>query len=237
MTVSLLILNQIEFDLVQNRRENRHHDHIPFNLNGSINLCFWVYAQLYITLNKLRQRNWILIHSKLIGIWLYTQFFDWILSVSDQTEFCFHNISANCKYNQIVNIYAVKFSRIITWRWAFSSAQTGKTTTNRRIAVRETGISWHQGGPIKDPPETPYRLQHYRIEGFEGSTELVPHYAERWWPLVQPMWDFPAWNWAKKYKKLIRIYLMFIYILSRGHSEKRLYDSFRIERDTIVVTV
>ena len=31
VTVFLSILNQIEFHLVQNRKENCHHDNIPFN--------------------------------------------------------------------------------------------------------------------------------------------------------------------------------------------------------------
>ena len=33
--VFLSILNQIEFHFVQNRKENCHHDHIPFNLKGN----------------------------------------------------------------------------------------------------------------------------------------------------------------------------------------------------------
>ena len=38
VTVFLSILNQIEFHFVQNRKENCHHDHIPFNVKliGSI---------------------------------------------------------------------------------------------------------------------------------------------------------------------------------------------------------
>ena len=34
VTVFLSILNQMEIQLVQNRKENCHHDHIPFNLKG-----------------------------------------------------------------------------------------------------------------------------------------------------------------------------------------------------------
>ena len=40
------ILNQMEFHLVQNRKENCHHDHIPFNLKGNgniyISICFQI---------------------------------------------------------------------------------------------------------------------------------------------------------------------------------------------------
>ena len=39
-------------------------------------------------------------------------------------------------------------------------AQTVKTTAIRRIAVRETIVSRHHGGPIKDTLETPSTLQH-----------------------------------------------------------------------------
>ena len=35
-------LNQMEFHLVQNRNENCHHDHIPFNVKGKGNIvCSW----------------------------------------------------------------------------------------------------------------------------------------------------------------------------------------------------
>ena len=37
-TVFLSILKQMEFHLVQNWKENCHHDHIPFNLKGNGNL-------------------------------------------------------------------------------------------------------------------------------------------------------------------------------------------------------
>jgi len=33
-------LNQMEFHLVQNRKENCHHDHIPFNVKGKGNIVF-----------------------------------------------------------------------------------------------------------------------------------------------------------------------------------------------------
>ena len=42
-TVILSILNQIEFRLVLNRKENCHHDHFPFNLKVNGNLVFSVY--------------------------------------------------------------------------------------------------------------------------------------------------------------------------------------------------
>ena len=36
----LSILNQMEFYLVQNRKENCHYDHIPFNVKGNGNIVF-----------------------------------------------------------------------------------------------------------------------------------------------------------------------------------------------------
>ena len=44
VTIFLLILNQIEFHLVQNRKENCHHDHIPFNMKGNGILVFSVFS-------------------------------------------------------------------------------------------------------------------------------------------------------------------------------------------------
>ena len=79
----------MEFHLVQNRKKNRHHDHIPFNVRGNVNVVFSVYK----------------------------------------------------------------------------NSQTGKMSTIRLIAVQETGVSRHQGGPIEGPPETPRTSQHYLIEG------------------------------------------------------------------------
>ena len=35
LTVFLSILNQMEFQLVQNRKENCQHDHVPFNFKGN----------------------------------------------------------------------------------------------------------------------------------------------------------------------------------------------------------
>ena len=39
MTVFLSILNQGEFNLVQNRKKNCHDNHIPFNLKGNASVC------------------------------------------------------------------------------------------------------------------------------------------------------------------------------------------------------
>ena len=44
VTVFLSILNQMELHLVQNRKENYHHDHIPFNVKGNGSVVFSVRA-------------------------------------------------------------------------------------------------------------------------------------------------------------------------------------------------
>ena len=43
-TVFLSNLNQMDFHLVQNRKENCYHDHIPFNVKGNGNIVFSVYV-------------------------------------------------------------------------------------------------------------------------------------------------------------------------------------------------
>ena len=45
VTVLLSILNQMELHQVQNRKENCHHDHIPFNLKGNGNIVYSEYGQ------------------------------------------------------------------------------------------------------------------------------------------------------------------------------------------------
>ena len=42
VTVFLSIFNQMEFYLVQNWKENCHHNHIPFDLKGNENIVFSV---------------------------------------------------------------------------------------------------------------------------------------------------------------------------------------------------
>ena len=56
---------------------------------------------------------------------------------------------------------------------------SGKKATIRRVAVRETGVSRHHGGPIQWPSETPRTPRHYGTEGAEGRLQLLSHYAAR----------------------------------------------------------
>ena len=44
VTVFLPIMNQMEFHLVQNRKENCHHNHIPFNVKGNRNIVLSMYT-------------------------------------------------------------------------------------------------------------------------------------------------------------------------------------------------
>ena len=53
------------------------------------------------------------------------------------------------------------------WKYSFLSVERlpdRKTVTDRLIAVRETCVCRHQGGPIEGPPETPRTSQHYHIK-------------------------------------------------------------------------
>ena len=47
VTVFLSILSQMEFHLVQKRKENCHHDHIPFNMKGIGSIVLSVWADLH----------------------------------------------------------------------------------------------------------------------------------------------------------------------------------------------
>ena len=48
VTVFPSILNHMEIHLVQNRKENCHHDHIPFNVKGKGNTVFSVPKSLQL---------------------------------------------------------------------------------------------------------------------------------------------------------------------------------------------
>ena len=50
VTVFLSILSQMEFHLVQNRKENSHHDHIPFILKGNGNIKYIFLGVLFFPL-------------------------------------------------------------------------------------------------------------------------------------------------------------------------------------------
>ena len=55
----------------------------------------------------------------------------------------------------------------------------GKTTLIMRIAVRESSVSWHRGGPIEGQPATPHTSQHYRIWRYEeGASISLPSCRE-----------------------------------------------------------
>ena len=57
VTVFLSILNQMEFHLVQNWKENCHHNHIPFNVKGNEIIGFSVYIAVVKEANKLNMRR------------------------------------------------------------------------------------------------------------------------------------------------------------------------------------
>ena len=51
VTACLSILNQMEFHFVQNRKENGHHDQIPFNVKGNGNIVFSLHVEIIGAIN------------------------------------------------------------------------------------------------------------------------------------------------------------------------------------------
>ena len=62
VTDFLSILNQMEFHLVQNRKEYCHHDHIPLNVKGNGNIVFSVWERV------ISYREFICLCSEVWGI-------------------------------------------------------------------------------------------------------------------------------------------------------------------------
>ena len=79
-----------------------------------------------------------------------------------------------------------------------------KSVTDKFIAVRETGVSRHQGGPIEGPPEPPRTSKHYCIV-FSVYASRLPPLGQRctfsqpgvlfadWPAALAPRWDFCHW--------------------------------------------
>ena len=91
VTVFLSILNKKQFHLVQNRKENCHHDHIPFNYKGNGNSFSQWRDSHAATSNSLfcpLKKNPIVFTNFLLN-WIQTS----CRSVTYQYE--------NCKFNQI----------------------------------------------------------------------------------------------------------------------------------------
>ena len=61
---------------------------------------------------------------------------------------------------------------------------SGKTSLIRLIAVRETGVSRHQGGPIEGPPGTPRTSQHYHIGGIIYIHESQSTRSHYWYSFI-----------------------------------------------------
>ena len=128
VTVFLLILNQMEFHLVQNRNEYYHHGHIPFNVNGNGNIFFSVQPKPEVEANqasavRTRKCPQVQVLSRLWPRWnmpfihAYTQrnLFEFLLNQTEirlylpssgwfgtrRTSFLVPNHSENGKYNLI----------------------------------------------------------------------------------------------------------------------------------------
>ena len=126
VTVFLSILNQMGLHLVQNRKENCHHDHIPFNLKGFGYIVFSV----YLTGMGLTQKN-------LFGIRFH------------RIEFFYYKSNLDCNYTSAIDLlpngipFGVKSS--CGWLW-FASANTNRIQTyninNARGIGRLSFIRW-----------------------------------------------------------------------------------------------
>ena len=93
VTVFLPILNQIEVNLVQNRKENCHHDHIPFNVKGNGNIVFSAHHTGKSNLDKANKIR-IVNYSFLIDLTA-----NGISFAVKKTFFLVQNKSKKCNYN------------------------------------------------------------------------------------------------------------------------------------------
>ena len=81
VTVFLSILNQMDFHLVQNWKENCHHGHIPFNVKGIGNIVFSVHERWWNcplfdqTSQSLRSADWLKVTIYISGHLLLFFFF------------------------------------------------------------------------------------------------------------------------------------------------------------------
>ena len=142
--VFVSILNQMEFQLVQNRQDNCYCDHIPFNLKGNENLFLWAYCDTART-----QRNIFRIWLNQTESRLYLPYFDWF--GTKRTSFWFQ---INRK---MVNTICFQFGLptpgsseertrcdLVTMFWL----------QNLTLAVREARVSLHNRGRFKGHPYT-----------------------------------------------------------------------------------
>ena len=84
VTVFLSILNQMVIHLVQNQKENCHHDHIPLNVKVNGNIVFSVYAvhRLGIICRIIWKFFYLCCDIKLINIiYLFIKLIEWKLKV------------------------------------------------------------------------------------------------------------------------------------------------------------
>ena len=102
MTVFLSILNQMEFPLVQSRKENCHDDHIPFNVKGNANIVFSVYDvhELFGCTVELLMSMFFRLHSSFV---YSLPVFRWFWLVFYSTErFSTHLYAFLCSLSKLV---------------------------------------------------------------------------------------------------------------------------------------
>ena len=97
VTVFLPILNQMEFHLVQNRKENCHHDHIPFNVKRNGNIVFSVntvaglcalYTRLFTKIYTKAPKAFVPVVSTRLFFWVIVWNQTKYLLVNNSKEIC-----------------------------------------------------------------------------------------------------------------------------------------------------
>ena len=98
-------LNPIEFHLVQNRKENCHHDHIPFTVKGNGNTVFSVHVvrthrEIFLKSYQINPKSYCIYH------------FPIDLEPNGQCPFAILNQSENDKYN-LISVWLKKIPKRI----------------------------------------------------------------------------------------------------------------------------
>ena len=106
VTVFLWILNQMDFHLVQNRKETCHHDHIPLNLKGNENIVFSVKP-----MEVIKPRYQIIM--QILYIWLCKVFLIiHVNNIGHNSLFifyvCIFHIVLGCWFNKYYSYYSLK---------------------------------------------------------------------------------------------------------------------------------
>ena len=115
VTVFLSILNQIDFPLAKNRKENCHHDHIPFNVKGKGNIVFsglprgiWSMCLQIIEPYVSSRIKWNKLIALTFSEWFDTKRIKWNKPIAGLTFSKWFNIKRSYVYFQMNRKIAIK---------------------------------------------------------------------------------------------------------------------------------